>query len=61
MREAGATVFLVPASQSEDDLAAAREAAGPRVRVEAVATLDDALAILAELGGDPLPDDAIDL
>jgi len=61
VREAGATVFLVPASQSEDDLAAAREAAGPRVRVEAVATLDDALAILAELGGDPLPDDAIDL
>jgi hypothetical protein len=54
-------VFLVPAAQSQDDLAAARAAAGPRVRVEPVATLDEALAILADLGGDPLPQDAIDL
>lgn len=61
VRHSGATVFLVPASQTEEDLAAARKAAGPRVRIEPVATLADALAILAELGGDPLPDDAIDL
>jgi len=61
VRNAGATVFLVPAAQSQDDLAAARAAAGPRVRVEPVATLDEALAILADLGGDPLPQDAIDL
>lgn len=48
--EAGAELFLVPASELE----AARSLVGDDLRVEGVATLDDALRILAGLGGNGL-------
>lgn len=54
----GADYFLVPASQAEsgsDSIEAARAVAGDRMEVIAVATLDEALAALARLGGSPLP------
>jgi PDZ domain-containing protein len=54
VRRAGATVFIVPASQSEEDLARAREVAGPGVRIITVSTLAEALTVLEELGGDPV-------
>ncbi|NNE12671.1 MAG: hypothetical protein HKN41_10575 [Ilumatobacter sp.] len=53
--QAGVDVFLVPASQSEADVAAAREAAGDEVEIVLVDTLDEALAALESRGGDPLP------
>lgn len=49
-REAGAEVFLVPAG--EEELAARR--VGDDIRIVPVATLDDALAVLDELGGGAL-------
>ena len=55
VRQAGVSTFLVPASQSDADIARAREIAGPDVEVIPVATLDEALAALERLGGDPLP------
>ncbi|CAN5566768.1 hypothetical protein BH24ACT5_BH24ACT5_22620 [soil metagenome] len=55
VRQAGVDVFLVPASQSDASLTAARLVAGDDVEIITVATLDDALAELERLGGDPLP------
>ena len=55
VRDAGATLFLVPAGQSNDEIARARKAAGAGVRIVQVATLDEALAVLRQNGGDPLP------
>lgn len=55
VRQAGVHHFLVPASQSDEDLARARAVAGPDVEIVPVATLDEALAALERLGGDPLP------
>jgi Lon-like protease len=54
-RRAGYDVFLVPASSDEADLAEARRRAGDRMQIIPVDTLDEALAALVELGGDPLP------
>jgi PDZ domain-containing protein len=54
VRQQGATVFLVPTEQGEDDLARAREVAGDDVAIVPVATLDEALAALADLGGNGL-------
>lgn len=51
VREAGAEVFLVPASQSEEELEEARRVAGSGLRIVPVASLDEALAVLEELGG----------
>jgi PDZ domain-containing protein len=51
VREAGVEVFLVPASQSEEELAEARRAAGKGLRIVPVASLEEALAVLEELGG----------
>ncbi len=54
----GVKYFLVPASQPEtgpDSVAAAREVVGDAVQIIPVATLEEALAVLAELGGDALP------
>ena len=48
---AGARVFLVPG----DELAEAVTAADGRIEVRPVATLEDALDVLADLGGDPVP------
>lgn len=53
--QAGAEVFLVPAGQSDEEVARAETAAHGRVRLIKVANLDDALRILVDLGGDPLP------
>jgi PDZ domain-containing protein len=55
VRQAGVHTFLVPASQSDADIARAREIAGDDVEIITVATLDEALAALERLGGDPLP------
>lgn len=55
VRDAGASLFLVPASQSDVELARAREAAGSKVRIVPVATLAEALGALTDNGGDPLP------
>jgi PDZ domain-containing protein len=53
--QAGVDVFLVPAAQGEQDIAAARRVGADRVRIIPVGTLDEALAELAALGGDPIP------
>jgi len=57
---AGAQVFLVPAAQSEADIAAAQRAGGTDLEVIAVASLDEALAVLESLGGDPVRIDTVD-
>lgn len=49
-RSAGAEVFIVP--EGEEDLAASR--VGDDLRIEPVATLEDALDVLASLGGNAL-------
>jgi PDZ domain-containing protein len=54
VRQAGIDYFLVPAGQS--DLEAAGQVAGDDVELIPVASVDEALAALVELGGDPLPD-----
>lgn len=54
VRRAGATVFLVPASQDAGELERARQVAGPGVELIPVATLDEALQVLEDLGGDPV-------
>lgn len=48
----GATLFLVPPQELE----VAEERAQGRIDVRAVSTLDEALAALEEVGGDPLPE-----
>jgi len=48
VRRSGDTLFLVPS----DELAEAEAAAGDDLEVEAVTTLDEALAVLADHGGD---------
>jgi PDZ domain-containing protein len=56
VRDAGATLFLIPASQSQKVIDEAREAAGKGVTVVPVATLQDALDALRGNGGDALPE-----
>ena len=56
VRQAGIGHFLVPAGQSDEDMAAARQVAGDDVELIVVADVDEALAALQRLGGDPLPD-----
>ncbi len=53
--QSGVDVFIVPAAQGDDDIAAARAAAGDDLEIVAVETLEQALAVLAERGGDPIP------
>lgn len=53
--QTGVDVFLVPAAQSDGDLAAARAAGGDDLEIIPVATLEEALTVLEELGGDPIP------
>jgi len=52
---------LVPKGQSEDELAAARRVVGSSVRIEPVANLTEALAILESLGGSGISNATIDL
>ncbi len=49
--QTGAKYFLVPASQSDADIAQARANVNGKVEIIPVATLDEALAALAKLGG----------
>ena len=51
VRQVGAKYFIVPESQSPDSLAAARAVVGDDVEIITVKTLDDALHVLAGLGG----------
>lgn len=58
VQQVGVKYFLVPASQPKtglDSIEAARRVVGDDVEIIPVATLDEALAVLARLGGDPLP------
>lgn len=54
VKRAGANVFLVPASQSDDEIKEAQDAVGEGLKIVRVATLDEALLVLSEMGGDPL-------
>jgi Lon-like protease len=54
VRQAGLHHFIVPASQSDAELAEARSIAGDGVELIPVATVDEALAALERLGGDPV-------
>jgi PDZ domain-containing protein len=53
--QSGAKYFLVPTSQGDEDIAKAREVVGDKVEIIPVATLEEALAVLARIGGDPVP------
>ena len=61
VKAAGAKVFLVPKGQSDDELTAARRVVGSSVRIEPVANLREALAILESLGGSGISNATIDL
>lgn len=52
--QAGVEVFLVPSSQSDADIRAARRAGGDELEVVPVATIDDALEELRSMGGAPV-------
>jgi PDZ domain-containing protein len=53
--QSGAKYFLVPTSQGEADIAKARLVVGDAVEIIPVGTLDEALAALDRIGGEPLP------
>jgi PDZ domain-containing protein len=57
----GADVFIIPASQSDEEIAAARRAVGPKVTVIPVNDLAEALAALEALGGSGLTNATISL
>lgn len=50
----GVRYFLVPTSQGEEDIAMARRVVGDAVEIIPVADIDEALAALERIGGDPL-------
>jgi PDZ domain-containing protein len=57
VEQVGVKYFLVPASQPKtgpDSIAAARAVVGDKVTIIPIATIEDALAELRKLGGDPL-------
>jgi Lon-like protease len=54
VKQRGAELFIVPSAQGETDIAAARAVAGDDLRIVAVDNLDQALAVLAEYGGNGL-------
>ncbi len=51
VREAGISYFIVPLALGEEELDKVRELAGDELEIIAVATVDEALEILADLGG----------
>ncbi len=55
VRQVGVDYFIVPAAQGDEQLQRAREIAGDAVEIIPVETLDEALAALERIGGDPLP------
>lgn len=54
VKRAGAKVFLVPDGQSDKDIKDAQRAVGDGLRIIKVKSLDDALKVLEDLGGEPL-------
>lgn len=56
VRQTGVELFLVPARQSDEDIAGAREVVGADVEIVPIDTLDEALQVLSERGGDPIPE-----
>ncbi len=54
VRQQGTKVFIVPSEQGEADLTRAREVAGDEVTIVPVDDLEQALAALADLGGNGL-------
>jgi PDZ domain-containing protein len=50
----GLRYFLVPTAQGEDDIAKARRVVGDEVQIIPVASIDEILQVLRDLGGDPL-------
>lgn len=50
----GLKYFLVPAAQGEADIAKARRVVGDEVQIIPVASIDEILLVLRDLGGDPL-------
>ena len=61
VKAAGAKLFIVPKSQSPEELAAARAVLGSTVKLVTVANLDEALALLESLGGSGLTNATISL
>lgn len=55
VKDAGGTLFLVPAGQSETEMKAARAAAGSSVTIVQVGTIEEALVQLGKNGGEGLP------
>jgi PDZ domain-containing protein len=55
VRRSGATLFLVPMGQSQEEVARAQDIAGPGVEIVQVSTLEEALELLEQRGGDPIP------
>lgn len=53
VKKSGAEIFLVPAAQGPDDIAAAQAAVGDAVKIVPVATLMEALEALVKYGGEP--------
>jgi PDZ domain-containing protein len=51
VRDSGAKVFLVPDSQSDDEIAQAKRLTDDKLQIITVASLDDALRELTTLGG----------
>jgi Lon-like protease len=60
VQQSGSKYFLVPTGQGEQDIANARKVVDDDVEIIPVATLDEALAALERIGGDPLPAPPID-
>ena len=54
VRQTGVDLFLVPKTQTDEEIAAARQIAGDSLDIVPVGNLDEALTALAEHGGDPL-------
>jgi PDZ domain-containing protein len=50
----GLKYFLVPVDQGEDDIAKARRVVGDEVQIIPVASIDEILQVLSDLGGDAL-------
>ncbi|MFM7123665.1 MAG: S16 family serine protease, partial [Actinomycetes bacterium] len=61
VKAAGAKVFLVPKSQSAEELAAARKVLGSEVKLVLVENLEEALTALESLGGSGLTNATISL
>jgi PDZ domain-containing protein len=55
VQRAGGDVFLIPKSQTAEEIAAARAAVGSSLDVVPVGTLDEALEVLSKYGGGKLP------